>query len=91
MRGVFESNTPGTLADLADRPRTPRNEPSEVTTRKLELEKRRLAKLEEDCRRAKQEYEDKAPAGGREQSNAPELRRPSDRNIQVASLPFSFV
>jgi hypothetical protein len=31
----------------------------EVTTRKLELEKRRLAKLEEDCRRAKQEYEDK--------------------------------
>jgi Ca2+-binding EF-hand superfamily protein len=31
----------------------------EVTTRKLELEKRRLAKLEEDCRRAKSEYEDK--------------------------------
>jgi len=31
----------------------------EVTTRKLELEKRRLAKLDEDSRRAKQEYEDK--------------------------------
>merc|ERR1719199_1379363 len=31
----------------------------EVTTRKLELEKRRLAKLDEDVARAKAEYEDK--------------------------------
>jgi len=31
----------------------------EVTTRKLELEKRRLAKLGEDCKRAKTEYEDR--------------------------------
>ena len=31
----------------------------EVTTRKLELEKRRLAKLDEDVGRAKMEYDDK--------------------------------